>query len=165
MNFSVTWHEGPIEKVDIEEVAELFVKVDATFTDPWWYDVRGGGATAAIVNLSEEWYGHVIAKDENGTIIGFGAAAQPVENSVELSRIMTSPQHQRSGVGTAVITTLINHVEQQGHLPWVDVLETSKTAIRFYEELNFETVGYQYGRDSGRLARQMRRKEALKLNN
>ena len=96
---------------------------------------------------------------EGENIIGFGAMGEPVEGSVEISRIMVDPQHRRKHVGEHILVALRDNAVELGYSPWVDVLDSSHHAIALYEKAEFETVSYQYGRDSGRVARQMRYKQ------
>jgi GNAT superfamily N-acetyltransferase len=154
---NIEWHEGPIGPEKLDEISKLFVVVDEEFGDkPWWFDVRAAGVEGAATNIDQTWYGHVIATTPLGVIVGFGAMSKPLENSVELSRIMVHPNWRGQGIGAALIDKLKSVANDLNIMPWVDVLETSKGAIRLYSRMGFQTVSYQYGRDSGRLARQMR---------
>jgi GNAT superfamily N-acetyltransferase len=158
-NATIHWRNGSIHPALLEKTAELFVVVDKDFGDePWWRDVRAEGLAGAAENLDQRWRGYVTATAPSGELIGFGAMAEPVEGSVELSRVMVHPDWRRQGIGAALLRALVDAAITEGLQPWVDVLETSKGAIDLYTQVGFETVSYQYGRDSGRLARQMRYK-------
>lgn len=158
-NVTATWHDGLIPDDHVKEVAELFVLVDDAFGDePWWFDVRNEGIMGAAANVDQAWTGYVTAVGPDGELVGFGAMAAPVGESVELSRIMVRPSWRGQGVAKSILGLLKDAAFQHRWSPWVDVLETSHNAINLYHAEGFETVGYQYGRDSGRLARQMRYK-------
>lgn len=156
---TLKWLSGPIGDETLQEVAELLVNVDTAFGDePWWFPVRNKGIDGAFQILDLPWHGHVLAVTTDNKIVGFGGMDKPLENSVEFSRIMVHPGWRERDIGTSIIEKLKDVALAEGLLPWVDVLETSVPAIELYSKAGFETVGYQYGRDSGRLARQMRYK-------
>ena len=65
----------------------------------------------------------------------------------ELQWIVVSGQHQHSGIGTQLVKSGLSQLATQGiKTVWVKTLESSTTAIAFYEQLGFREIHRAAGR-------------------
>jgi diamine N-acetyltransferase len=92
----------------------------------------------------------VIAEDEDGHWAGyaqlrFASAPKPgvtLQQPVELGRIYLLPRYHGQGVGTALMTWLLDLARDRGADGlWLNVWEEAAPALRFYLRHGFEIVG------------------------
>lgn len=133
---TITIGEGLTTAADVEDVAELFVTVDAAYgPEPWWTEVRAHGAPAAAALLTGEWY-RVARAEIDGRLVGFAGLWGVDGDSVELARVMVHPDVAGNGIATACIDALIEIADAHGLVVWLYTLTTAP-AVGMYLRLGF----------------------------
>ncbi len=82
----------------------------------------------------------------NNDIAGFIIAQVEVEENTEFGHIITinvAPNHRRQGTATKLIHKIENLLKQKGITQCrLEVREDNKHAIKLYQKLGYQTVGY-----------------------
>lgn len=106
-----------------EHVEALFQLV--TLVQPGYFKRK----TAALGN----YFG--IFKD--GILVAVSGERMKMDDFVEVSAIVTHPDHTGRGYAKQLIAHTVNHILQQQKTPYLHVVESNLGAIQLYEKLGF----------------------------
>ena len=128
---------------DLDQVIEL---ENAIFPDPWSYSNFRHEVLVSRVSWP-------IVAETRHEIIGY-AVPWFVEDELHLANIAVSPLYRRQGVGSMLMTVLLEEALARGvRRAYLEVRPSNQEAIRLYEKFGFETVGvrpryYRNGEDA-----------------
>lgn len=90
--------------------------------------------------------GFVVAEDGEGTIVGFVMGVVSVPNVARVLVLVVDPDHQRRGIGGALLGAFATRFEQAGvDRLRLEVRKSNDGAIRFYRRHGFEVEGVLQG--------------------
>jgi [ribosomal protein S18]-alanine N-acetyltransferase len=79
----------------------------------------------------------VAAKNRHKSIVGW-CCARHIPPEAELLKITLMPQHRRSGIGSALISTLFKHcLKTQCNEIYLEVRLKNQAALQFYRKIGF----------------------------
>ena len=76
---------------------------------------------------------------KNGQLVSVTGERMKMNDFVEVSAIVTHPDHTGQGYAKQLISHTVNNISNQSKTPYLHVLETNVGAINLYEKLGFET--------------------------
>ncbi|CAN5590192.1 GNAT family N-acetyltransferase [soil metagenome] len=76
---------------------------------------------------------------KNGQLISVTGERMKMNNFVEVSAIVTHPDHKGQGYAKQLIAHTVNNILNQSKTPYLHVAETNIDAIRLYKKLGFTT--------------------------
>ena len=119
-----------MELIHTEQVAEL---EKACFSDPWSLQ----SITSELSNRLSLW----LVAVENGRVIGY-IGSQSVLGEADMMNVAVAEAARGRGVGTSLITSLIERLRQaNAHRLVLEVRVSNAAAISLYETLGFSVVG------------------------
>jgi [ribosomal protein S18]-alanine N-acetyltransferase len=128
----------PIEIRDVEPILSIqSVSPEAAQWSAWDYERVARGEMAGL------------AAENKAQILGF-LVARLVATDLEILNIAVHPQHRRSRVATALLDKLlISPAAAKAENIFLEVRESNRAAIRFYEKHGFKQAGHRkdYYRD------------------
>jgi ribosomal-protein-alanine N-acetyltransferase len=136
----------PMVAADAQRCAELeYVLFDSD--DPW--------SPEAFLEALAAGH-HYLSAREDGSLIGYVGLAR-VGSEAEIHTLAVDPEHQRRGVGRALLRAILDHA--QGATVFLEVRTDNDSAIRLYRSEGFDVIGIRRGyyRPSGADAFTMRR--------
>lgn len=74
---------------------------------------------------------------KNNTLISVSGERMKMNDFVEVSSIVTHPDHTGKGYAKQLIAHTVNRIMDQDKIPYLHVLETNEAAIKLYEKLGF----------------------------
>jgi len=124
--------DSPIDAV----INEQIVKLNDEHTD----------ALFQLVNLVQPGYfkkktssmGEYFGIFKNNELIVVGGERMQMNDFVEVSAIVTHPNHTGKGYASQLIAHVVNTIFNQNKLPYLHVVETNP-AVKLYEKLGFST--------------------------
>jgi ribosomal protein S18 acetylase RimI-like enzyme len=98
-----------------------------------------------LVNLVQPGYfrkqtsllGNYVGIVKNGQLISVTGERMKMNDFVEISAIVTHPDHTGRGYAKQLIAHTVNTIFNQGKTPYLHVLESNSGAIKLYEKLGF----------------------------
>ena len=145
---------------DLDEVAELFVRVDAAFPPgpgEWWDLQRPGGFARARIVLDTEYLAAKVVWHGN-RIIAFAALKPADDLGTEMVRVMTDPDFERLGIARLLVDSLCAVADTQGIPVWVNVItDDDRNLPGYYERLGFEGFDHPDPPQTMRTCAQLRR--------
>jgi ribosomal protein S18 acetylase RimI-like enzyme len=82
--------------------------------------------------------GRYIGYREEGSLVAMAGERMRAGDFTEISAVCTTPDHQRRGLGGALVRSLVESIRERGHEAFLHVMTTNTGAIRVYEALAFE---------------------------
>jgi [ribosomal protein S18]-alanine N-acetyltransferase len=137
---------GPMVAADAQRCAELeHLLFDGD--EPW-------GPEAFLEALAAGH--HYLCAREDSSLIGYAGLVR-VGREAEVHTLAVDPEHQRRGIGRALLRALLDHAA--GATVFLEVRTDNESAIRLYRSEGFDVVGTRRGyyRPSGADAFTMRR--------
>ena len=114
----------------IPQIAEL---ERLCFNDPWSVN----SIASELDNKLALW----LVAEHEGQVLGY-VGSQTVLGETDMMNIATHPDYRKNGIGTALITALIDALAEQGsHSLMLEVRESNDPAISVYRKSGFEQVG------------------------
>lgn len=103
------------------------------------------GALFELVNRVQPGYfkkktallGNYFGIFEKGQLISVTGERMKMNGFVEISAIVTHPDHTGKGNAKQLIAHAVNHIIDQNEIPYLHVVETNLRAIKLYEKLGF----------------------------
>ncbi len=74
---------------------------------------------------------------KNGQLISVAGERMRMNDFVEVSAIVTHPEHAGKGYAKQLITRVVNNIFDQNKTPFLHVVETNVGAVGLYEKLGF----------------------------
>jgi len=136
----------PMVAADAQRCAELeYVLFDSD--DPW--------SPEAFLEALAAGH-HYLSAWEGGSLIGYVGLAR-VGSEAEIHTLAVDPEHQRQGVGRALLRAILDHA--RGATVFLEVRTDNDSAMRLYRSEGFDVIGIRRGyyRPSGADAFTMRR--------
>lgn len=130
------------EQGDVDAIMEI---AENTWKDSY-RDILSGDTIESVVerwysreNLEEQVESHFfLVAEEEGRVVGF-AHATFMGSSADLHRIYLDPEHQRSGIGTALYEKIEHLLEEKAvEKIELEVLAENRKGISFYEKHGFQ---------------------------
>ena len=75
---------------------------------------------------------------QNGNLVAATGERMQMDDFVEVSAIVTHPDHTGKGYASQLITHTVNKILNQHRIPYLHVAETNKPAINLYRKLGFK---------------------------
>lgn len=114
----------------VQQIAEL---EKLCFNDPWSVN----SIASEVDNRLSLW----LVAMEKDQVIGY-VGSQTVLGETDMMNIAVHPDYRKQGVGTALITGLIEALEKkESHSLMLEVRSSNATAISVYHNLGFSEVG------------------------
>lgn len=107
--------------------------MDELLIRPWRFGDALPSEAVQWVHTSELWFA-----EHEGKYAGIAAARQISEGEFELLYIETAPGLRQSGIGTALLRSLL---DRYPGLWFLEVRESNRAGRRLYEKLGFELRG------------------------
>lgn len=86
-----------------------------------------------------------VAVDEAGNLVGYVLVRIVRDGSAHIGEIGVHPEHQRRGLGKALLTSALRAAAEHGLTPaWLTVLASNAPAIHLYRSLGFVTRASQH---------------------
>ena len=138
----------PAERDDLPSITAIYVE-----------EVRTGTATYELTppdeaemarrfdELQAKHFPYLVAEDHDGAILGYAYAgpfrARPAYNWFVENSIYLAPQSRGRGVGTALLTRLVEECERLGFRQMLAVIGGSDNhgSIRLHTRLGFQMIG------------------------
>jgi GNAT superfamily N-acetyltransferase len=106
-----------------------------------------GDALFQLVNLVQPGYfktktallGNYFGIFKNGELVAAAGERMQMNDFVEVSAIVTHPDHVGQGFAKQLTAHVVNAIFNQNKTPFLHVLETNVAAIALYEKLGFRT--------------------------
>lgn len=136
---------SPMAVSDLDEIATT---LNTDFDDFWNYNIF----KQELLNKNSSY---IIAKSENGTIVGF-AGFLTIFDEANITNIVVKKDFRNRGIGTLLLQSLINlALSKKLASVTLEVNEKNKFAISLYKKFGFELVGtrkkYYNGKDNALL--------------
>lgn len=77
-----------------------------------------------------------------GELLAYGRLTKRDDSTMQISQMVVSPDHQRKGLGEAILSRLVAHAKK--HLTKNIILSARLHAMPLYEKLGFNTAGDVY---------------------
>jgi GNAT superfamily N-acetyltransferase len=124
------------DKIDIE-IEENILKLTGIHTD----------ALYELITLVQPGYfkkktpllGDYFGIFKNNELIAVTGERMKMNDFVEVSAIVTHPEHTGKGYARQLIANTVNNIFNQNKVPYLHVAETNTGAIKLYEKLGFKT--------------------------
>ena len=98
-------------------------------------------SAAAISQVLQAYPGYNLMGRRRGEITGFISARRMADEG-EILNLAVKPEHRRRGVGTALVEVIVERFRRDGVIQvFLEVRESSHSAISFYGRLGFRPVG------------------------
>lgn len=100
-----------------------------------------------LVNLVQPGYfkkktallGNYFGIFENGKLVAVTGERMKMEDFVEISAVITHPEHTGKGYAKQLVAQAANAIFAQNKMPYLHVVENNEGAIKLYEKLGFRT--------------------------
>lgn len=100
-----------------------------------------------LVNLVQPGYfkertallGNYYGIFEKGELIAVTGERMKMDDFVEISAVVTHPEHTGKGLAKQLVAHTANAIIEQGKMPYLHVVESNEGAIKLYEKLDFIT--------------------------
>lgn len=100
-----------------------------------------------LVNLVQPGYfkektallGNYYGIFEKGELIAVTGERMKMADFVEISAVVTHPEHTGKGLAKQLVAHTANAIIEQGKMPYLHVVESNEGAIKLYEKLDFIT--------------------------
>jgi len=131
---------------DAAAIREIYVPYVETTAITFEVDPPTTAAVADRIQTGLETYPWLVCEAANGQLLGYAAASQlrskaAFQWSVELS-IYVDRDAQGNGVGTALYTTLLEILAEQGfYNTYVAITLPNEASVSLHERMGFESVG------------------------
>ena len=126
---------GPCQREDLLEIRRILE--DAPEAAMWSEE-----ALAGALNAAPEQF--LVARTKR-EIVGF-ILGRTIGNEAEILNLAIEPGWRRTGVGTALVSALRKQYDAGGIVRvFLEVRESNRGAIAFYEGLGFQRVGKRVG--------------------
>ena len=114
-------------------VAQIADLEKLCFNDPWSYN----SIASELDNRLSLW----LVAEEEGRVLGY-VGSQTVLGETDMMNIAIHPDFRKRGIGTALISCLIDTLSNQGsHSLMLEVRASNNPAISVYTKLGFFEVG------------------------
>jgi ribosomal protein S18 acetylase RimI-like enzyme len=80
--------------------------------------------------------------EKGGQAVG-GLALESKPESIYIHEVQVSPEHQGSGIGAAVVRSVIEQAASRGVTVTLSVLEVNPRARQLYERLGFHVTAFE----------------------
>ena len=121
---------------ELHAQAESFV-LDAFYPDGWWERQR-----AEIEALAERGQTHLWVAQDGETVVGFvGVRIHPEDNMGEIYILAVDPDHQRRGVGTALMNVAFDWIRDSGMA--MVMVETGDDPGHAPSRAAYERIGFK----------------------
>jgi ribosomal-protein-alanine N-acetyltransferase len=131
------WGKGVIQKMDIQDLDEVFSIEASSSQTPW----SRNGFVEEIQNPFAHCF---VMKGGNGSgqrVIGFICFRNVIEES-ELLDIAVHPDYRRRGIGKKLMQFYIDFSRQRGiHTFYLEVNASNQSAIQLYQAFTYEFSG------------------------
>ncbi len=147
------FHLALLRGRDVGRCVELEQRLFAG-EDPW-------SQSAFVAELANGHY-YLGAYDSDGRLLGYAGLAvvgRPPGAEAEVHTIAVDPDHQRSGIGRALLRGLLERADALDARTFLEVRTDNEAAIALYREYGFDVVGVRknYYQPSGADAHTMLR--------
>lgn len=124
------------ERRDIE-IKEEIVKLTSEHMD----------SLHQLVNLVQPGYfksktallGDYVGIFKKGNLIAAAGERMKMNDFVEVSAVVTQPNHTAKGYARQLVTHTVNNIFNKNQAPYLHVVESNIGAIKLYEKLGFKT--------------------------
>ncbi len=124
----------PLRPADLPQVLD---NEDAAYEFPW--------SSGIFEDCLKMGYPAWVAEDAAGQIMGHAVLTMAVGEAHVLN-LGVHPQHQRQGVGRALLRTLLEHARQESAIRmFLEVRASNAAARALYQAHGFEEVGLRKG--------------------
>ena len=125
-----------IRNMKLEDLDQVLELENAIFPDPW--TLSNFRHEVALSQVS--W---PIVAENRYEIVGY-AVPWFVEDEMHLANIAVSPLYRRQGVGSMLMTVVLEEALARGaRRAFLEVRPSNLDAIRLYKKFGFEKVGYR----------------------
>ena len=122
-NFAHHWEKNGLEVYLAEQFSINRLTSDVNHPDFTYYFIKEGNKSIGFIKVN------LAAKLEN----------YPIESVAELEKIYILPAMKGQGIGKKALTAIIQKIKAIGKkVFFLCVIDTNKTAIKFYEKLGFQ---------------------------
>jgi GNAT superfamily N-acetyltransferase len=73
----------------------------------------------------------------SGRLVAMAGQRLALPGFTEISAVCTADSHRRQGLGTALVLTLVHHIQNRGEQPFLHAATGNESAIRLYLSLGF----------------------------
>ena len=124
------------KRMDVE-IKEWIVELTTEYTD----------GLHQLVNLVQPGYfksktallGNYFGIFKNGELVAVTGERMTMNDFIEVSAIVTHPNHTGQGYAKQLIAHAVNNILDQNKTPYLHVVEDNIVAIKLYEKLGFKT--------------------------
>ncbi len=122
-----------IRKMQMQDVPAIAELEKLCFSDPW-----SENSIASELNNSLSYW---LVAEDNGKIAGY-VGSQSVLDAADVMNLAVSPQYRQQGIGQALITALVEHLQENNVIVLLlEVRVSNAPAIALYEKMGFVQVG------------------------
>ena len=118
-----------IRNITPQDAADIYRIEREAFPDPW--------SESGIASECGNSLGIALAAVENGVLTGYIFGECDGESGY-ISHIAVDPAYRRRGVARALMTAFLEHIPSDAAL---EVRQSNRAAISFYENMGFERIG------------------------
>jgi len=124
------------DRIDLE-IKEQIIKLTSDYTDTLFQLVNSvqPGYFKRKTALLGDYFGIF----KNGELIAVTGERMKMNDFVEVSAIVTHPNHTGQGHAKQLIAHTVNNIFKQHKIPYLHVVENNTGAIKLYEKLGFTT--------------------------
>ena len=114
----------------VQQIAQL---EQQCFSDPW----SENSIASELDNALSYW----LVAEDNGVIAGY-VGSQSVLDGADMMNLAVAPAYRRQGIGQALVTALIDYLQQKGIIVLLlEVRVSNDPAIALYQRLGFQQIG------------------------
>ncbi len=122
-----------IRKMNLEDVSAIAELEKLCFSDPW--------SEKSIASEVDNPLSYWLVAEIDGVVAGY-VGSQTVLDAADMMNLAVSPDRRRRGIGQALVTALVEHLQQNKVIALLlEVRVSNVPAIALYESLGFEQVG------------------------
>jgi aralkylamine N-acetyltransferase len=101
----------------------------------WWEAEDDPEAADTIVRMIRGSLGFLVAKREDGRVVGMGRVISDGASDAYIQDVMVAPEDRRRGIGSEIVRRLAHHCTERG-ISWVGLVAEPGTKD-FYRTLGF----------------------------
>ena len=99
----------------------------------------------SLQSVLEQNTGHLLVAAKNAEILGF-IAGRFVADEAEILNLAVAPAHRRKGLAKALVHSLLHSFAREGvAMVFLEVRESNRAAMAFYENMGFARAGARPG--------------------
>ena len=122
-----------IRKMQLDDVKAIAELEKVCFSDPW----SENSIASELNNRLSYW----LVAEIDGNVAGY-VGSQSVLDGADMMNLAIAPEYRRQGIGQALVTALIDYLQQNGIIALLlEVRASNDPAIALYRSLGFEQIG------------------------